>query len=94
MGIEVLKLSAVALIAICAVAVIKSYRPELAMQVSIGAGIVILAYGMNAVAGIAQTADSFFIRYGIDSAAKIHVQCDYEEAEPIIDFPKLRICSK
>ena len=67
MGIEVLKLSSVALIAICAVAVIKSYRPELAMQVSIGAGIVILAYGMNAVAGIAQTADSFFSRYGIDS---------------------------
>ena len=38
MGTEVLKLSAVALIAICSVVVIKSYRPELAMQVSIGAG--------------------------------------------------------
>ena len=67
MGTEVLKLSAVALIAICSVVVVKSYRPELAMQVSIGAGIVILAYGMNTVGGIAQTADSFLGRYGIDS---------------------------
>ena len=66
MGTDVLKLSAVALIAICAVMIIKSYRPELAMQVSIGAGIAILAYGMNTVGGIAQTADSIFSRYGID----------------------------
>ena len=66
MGTDVLKLSAVALIAICAVMIIKSYRPELAMQVSIGAGIAILAYGMNTVGGIAQTADSLFSRYGID----------------------------
>lgn len=66
MGTDVLKLSAVALIAICAVMMIKSYRPELAMQVSIGAGIAILAYGMNTVGGIAQTADSLFSRYGID----------------------------
>lgn len=66
MGGEVLKLSAVAVIALCAVMVIKSYRPELAMQVSIGAGIVILAYGINTVSGIVQTADSFMSRYGID----------------------------
>ena len=63
---EVLKLAAVALIALCAVVAIKSYRPELAVQVSIAAGIVILAYGIDTIGGIAQTADSLLSQYGID----------------------------
>lgn len=63
---EILKLSAVAVIALCAVMVIKNHRPELAVQVSIAAGIAILAYGLSTVGGIAHTADVIFDRYGLD----------------------------
>ncbi|MBQ3132280.1 MAG: hypothetical protein IJC24_06175, partial [Clostridia bacterium] len=64
MIIDVLKLAAVAVIALCAVLVLKSYRPEIAMQVSIGAGIVILAYGMNTVESIIHSANSIMSKCG------------------------------
>ncbi len=65
-GMDVLKLAGVAAIALCAVLVLKSYRPELAMQLSIGAGVVILAYGINTVESIAGAANSLMTKYGLD----------------------------
>jgi len=70
---DVLKLAAVAVIALCAVLVLKSYRPEIAMQVSIGAGIVILAYGMNTVENIFYSANSIMSQYGLDPEGMISV---------------------
>ena len=63
---DALKLAAVAVIAICAVLVLKSYRPELAMQVSITAGIIILTYGMSTVESIADIANSIMTQYGME----------------------------
>ena len=73
MIIDVLKLAAVAVIALCAVLVLKSYRPEIAMQVSIGAGIVILAYGMNTVESIIHSANSIMSKCGLDPEGMISV---------------------
>ena len=70
---EVLKLAAVALIALCAVLVLKSYRPEIAMQVSITAGIIILAYGMNTVESVMNSARTVMNQYGLDPEGMISV---------------------
>lgn len=67
MGMEVLKLAAVALIGVCAVLVLKSWRPELAMAVSIGASLLIIGYGMNTVGGIAERVNSLMVQYGLDT---------------------------
>ena len=67
MAADVIKLSAGAIVALCAVMIIRNYRPELAMQVSIAAGIAILAYGVNAVGDIAQTAKTIMMQYELDS---------------------------
>lgn len=66
MGMDALKLAAVAIVALCAVLILKNYRPELAMQVSIAAGIVILAFGIRIIAGIADEANALMNRYGLD----------------------------
>lgn len=67
MAADVIKLSAGAIVALCAVMIIRNHRPELAMQVSIAAGIAILACGVNAVGDIAQTAKTIMMRYELDS---------------------------
>ncbi len=66
MGMEMFRLAAVAIIALCAVMVLRNYRPELAMQVSLAAGIIILSVGIRTVEGIAGAANSLMDRYGID----------------------------
>lgn len=76
MAMDALRITAVAIMAVCAVLVLKSYRPELAMMVGLIAGIVILAYGINMVSGIADLVNNLLDSYGVDgqgvkSAGKI-----------------------
>lgn len=66
MTAEVIKLSGAAVITLCAVTVLKGYRPELALQVGIAAGVVILSFGMNAISGTVQAAKALMSGYGID----------------------------
>lgn len=66
MAAEAFRLAAVAIIALCAVLILRNYRPELALQASIAAGIVILACGIKIAAGITVAADGLMNRYGLD----------------------------
>lgn len=64
---DVLKLAAVAITALCAIMILKNYRPELAVLAGIAAGISILAYGVKTASGAAQAANSLMNRYGLDA---------------------------
>lgn len=66
MVMDVLKLAAVAVTALCAVMILKNYRPELAVLASIAAGISILAYGVKTASGTAYAVNSLMNRYGLD----------------------------
>lgn len=61
-----LKLSAVAIIALCAVLILRKYREELAMQVSLAAGIVILSMAVKTAGEISSMANGMMERYGLD----------------------------
>lgn len=61
-----LKLSAVAIIALCAVLILRKYREELAMQVGLAAGIVILSMAVNTAGEISSMASGLLERYGLD----------------------------
>ncbi|MBQ2984987.1 MAG: hypothetical protein IJD61_01055, partial [Clostridia bacterium] len=62
-----MKLAAVAITALCAIMILKNYRPELAVLAGIAAGISILAYGVKTASGAAQAANSLMNRYGLDA---------------------------
>lgn len=66
MAVEALRIAAVAIIALCCITLLKSWRPELAVILSIAAGTAVLMYGINLVSGIVDAADSLFMRCGLD----------------------------
>ena len=66
METDMLKLSAVAIIALCAVLILRKYREELAMQVSLAAGIVILSMAVKTAGEISSMANGMMERYGLD----------------------------
>lgn len=68
MAAEGFRLAAVAIIALCAVLILKSYRPELAMQVSVAAGIAVLIYGLRLAGSIVDAANGMLSKYGLDPA--------------------------
>ena len=62
---EALRGAGAAVIAVSAATILKSYRPELAVQVSIAAGLVVIALGIRAASGVAEAVAALLSSYGI-----------------------------
>lgn len=65
MAAEMLKIAGMAILAVSAGMILRQYRPEMAVQVSLAAGIIILAYGLEAVLGIRDGVEAFLAKYGV-----------------------------
>ena len=68
MGEEMLRLGGVAVIAVSIALVLKNQRPELALQVSIVTGIVLLAAAIAIAGEVKQQAEEFMQNYSVDGA--------------------------
>ena len=66
MGEEMLRLGGVAVIAVSIALVLKNQRPELALQVSIVTGIVLLAAAIAIAGEVKQRAEEFMQNYSVD----------------------------
>lgn len=61
----VFKLVGIALLAVSAAVVLRAYRPELALQLSIVACLFILAYALSDIGAIRQAVDGVAARFGL-----------------------------
>ena len=68
MGEEMLRLGGVAVIAVSIALVLKNQRPELALQVSVVTGIVLLAAAIAIAGEVKQRAEEFMQNYLVDGA--------------------------
>ena len=66
MGEEMLRLGGVAVIAVSIALVLKNQRPELALQVSVVTGIVLLAAAIAIAGEVKQRAEEFMQNYSVD----------------------------
>lgn len=66
MGEEMLRLGGVAVIAVSIALVLKNQRPELALQVSIVTGIVLLAAAIAIAGEVKRQAEEFMQNYSVD----------------------------
>lgn len=64
----IFKIAAFALLAVSLVILIRVHRPEMALQVSIIAGLLILGYAVVQISGIIDSLNAFAQRYGIDTS--------------------------
>ena len=63
----VMQIAGVALISIAALAIIRTYRPDLALQLSIAVCVVILVAVVGNIAEIKSVVDEMLIGYGLDT---------------------------
>ena len=61
----VFKLVGIALLAVSAVVVLRAYRPEMALQMSIAACLVILAYALSDIGAIKDAVDGVTAQFGL-----------------------------
>ena len=61
-----LKMIALAIIATVFCVLIRSYKPEMALQVSIAAGVILLFAAVDQIAGISQAISAMATEYGIN----------------------------
>lgn len=67
MGADMMKLAAMAFIGLCAVLALRSHRSELAMIVSMAAGIAVMGYGVDTIGGIAEKVNTIIAQCGLDA---------------------------
>ncbi|MDL2258534.1 stage III sporulation protein AD [Eubacteriales bacterium OttesenSCG-928-K08] len=65
---QVFQLVVFALLAASMVMLVRAYRPDIALQVSIIAGLILLIYIVTQMSGVLDSLTSLAERYGIDSA--------------------------
>lgn len=61
----VFKLAGIALLALTAVVVLRAYRPDMALQLSVAACLLLLAYALTDIAAIRQAVEGVTARFGL-----------------------------
>lgn len=64
-----LKIAGVAVIAVSAAALLRSVRPELAVQVSLAAGVVILGYAISLLSGVTEELSRMAAEIGLEDGS-------------------------
>lgn len=63
----IFKIVGLSLAALTAVLVLRAYRPELAVQAAVAAGIVLLLIAVTELSGVMETVDAIVAKYGLNS---------------------------
>lgn len=61
----VFKLAGIALLALAAVVMLRAYRPDMALQLSVAACLLLLAYALTDIAAIRQAVEGVTARFGL-----------------------------
>lgn len=64
----IFKLASFALLAASVVVLVRVYRPDMALQISIISGLIILGFVISQLSGVVSSLSAFAQRYGIDTS--------------------------
>ena len=65
MNMAAFKLAGVAILAVSAVAILRAYRPEMATQLSIAAGILLFTYALSDIEALRQAVEGVAAQFGL-----------------------------
>ena len=64
---EIFKIAGLAVLALGGVILLRAYRPEMALQLSLGTGVVLFAYALTEIGAVQQVIEGITGRYGLGS---------------------------